>query len=237
MAQYQVDWTGVPIGTTPPNIVGYYGGADQNWIVESRGSLPDGVGARPPSSSPMTHAHWVDVFPSEDQEVLTVVDYPSITPGWTECYIGVMLRSNLSGGGYHLGLYSQHVWGEDHVLRAAIGQGTTGLNIYTETVIAPSTGGLWSLRAQAQGSNLRLKVWPYETPEPAAWTLEATNSQWDAGVVGLSHRENHPYFIGPMAAGTDGDPPPAPGGPPPIPVSLQSTQITAGSARLGWELP
>ncbi len=95
---------------------------------------------------------------------------------------GIALRCTGSGGTENLYAgYYRHVSGNLEIAKYVNGT-------YTQLVVqsmAIQQGKWYSLRMQAEGSSIRLKIWDVEEPEPSNWVLQTTDTSISNGYAGL----------------------------------------------------
>lgn len=95
---------------------------------------------------------------------------------------GIALRCTGTGGTENLYAgYYRHASGNLEIAKYVNGT-------YTQLVaqsMAIQQGKWYSLRMQAEGSSIRLKIWDIEEPEPSNWALQTTDTSISNGYAGL----------------------------------------------------
>jgi hypothetical protein len=95
---------------------------------------------------------------------------------------GIALRCSGSSGRENLYAgYYRHASGNLEIAKYVNGT-------YTQLVaksMAIQQGKWYSLRMQAEGSSIRLKIWDAEEPEPSNWALQTTDTSISNGYAGL----------------------------------------------------
>ena len=113
-----------------------------------------------------------------------------------------------------------------------------GSKTLASQTLVPGTNVLAEQRGLVNLQDIKGKWWAAADPEPAAWSLEGTQSTINgAGRAGIFSFRPYSYRIYAYGLGTNGDPAPtttvATG--PVTPINLTTTNIMPTSARLGWE--
>lgn len=162
------------------------GGAASDYSVSVTGS--HGIHTHTAVNS--GHHSTVGPMTIRDFDVLAEIQWPGLAPLTQPYEVAVIGRFTNTSNYY----YYRVRWTQADVIDVAIISVVAGVFTQLTTSVLnpnsfPSGGtadGIITIRAQAQGSMLRMKVWDATlTDEPVAWTTTVSNTALTAGQVGL----------------------------------------------------
>lgn len=173
-------------------VVDGWGNADSGQAWTYNGTVANydvtgGVGTVSLPTANTTHFAVLGGVDETDVEGHFIASVPAMVTG-ASLVFGAIARHSFSGGTnlYHLRIE----FNTAGTITAKIGKFTAA--VFTELASRnpiPGTvytaGQRWICKFRVVGTSLKVKVWPENDPEPAAWTLTTTDGDHTTGAVGL----------------------------------------------------